>query len=991
MRSIRPAVCAAALAVLVAAGFTEPDRVLLHVEGETPVITPNGLLETSFSRPVTTIDALGDRVGSDQPRRDQPEAFFGVPQITQITSGDSGFVRPLAAGHTAFGDPLFVVERGNGIDRVLEFWASEPGGPIGKPPKGAVLDTFSRDDLFEGTIPGVKAVPEAAAVFQGAVLIMAEVEVGVPPEGRPDWVLGTASALFVANHDGTKIDDDGIRLVYCDSLLNLNSSADRIKRWSMSGAYVPTREENPNEVWFPVADYRRGMVSTGGVWILVRATREAVGEPWTFHPPCEMVRIEQDGFEQKRIRHAHTAGVAWDRKSGKMTAVLFGGDGSKHNCVYALSIDEPERYAENAIAYRPGWWTGDDLLVAFAEPPHVQWERRAGVTPAPSAWGDVNYRYHGATHWTPLPDDQPAAAYQPVGLSPGPTPNTIVCGADNHDGPGVAWIDVEESTVEAGARFQIDHLQLGNSGYGQTDGFGYITFDLRTTNPENPTIYTSSIRQNNVSGTYYRPHTIVGVPHESGLIWGKVANLNKDNVYSYGNTVYHAGLPPLDSGLLRLDLRDPVVGRPERVGPGGRSLQSVAALENADVSAGTAGEAVQVGRIELDALPQRPFNGPVFRLDKPYGTAGRTVLARYWPNADPINLRGEGLCWRLWILADPEVHQHGSPIRFEVLADTEEGEVIRFGEAMAISCNRWVPVDVYGKLEVEGPVVLRLRVLAAQVGDSNADVLTNAYVGVGSLRHGMEPVGYPYPLAENGLGTAAPSEIRSFTGFGDSPSGTLLIAGMVPWDGMDYGWWVRGYDREVPILSILNNQENHLQILWKGMEEIVARRTAGGWVVDPELPVLEEPIQRGDPFQIAIRWDKDSTIIDTWWAGYRSTQVVSSSAPGFASDAELRFAGPAANPAKARGMPLDLFGVAFWPERRSLAQLEHEVESLDYLRHPNCPADLTGDYAVDIDDVLEFLRAFSEQTVEADLAMPAGQFNIDDVLEFLQRFSVGCQ
>ena len=55
-----------------------------------------------------------------------------------------------------------------------------------------------------------------------------------------------------------------------------------------------------------------------------------------------------------------------------------------------------------------------------------------------------------------------------------------------------------------------------------------------------------------------------------------------------------------------------------------------------------------------------------------------------------------------------------------------------------------------------------------------------------------------------------------------------------------------------------------------------------------------------------------------------------------------------------------------------------------------CPADLTGDCVLDIDDVLRFLGAFSRSNPEADLAAPRGVFNIDDVLRFLGAFAAGC-
>ena len=55
-----------------------------------------------------------------------------------------------------------------------------------------------------------------------------------------------------------------------------------------------------------------------------------------------------------------------------------------------------------------------------------------------------------------------------------------------------------------------------------------------------------------------------------------------------------------------------------------------------------------------------------------------------------------------------------------------------------------------------------------------------------------------------------------------------------------------------------------------------------------------------------------------------------------------------------------------------------------------CPADLTGEGELNIDDVLGFLDAFVLEEPAADFAEPFGTFNIDDVLGFLDAFAAGC-
>ncbi|MAY74510.1 MAG: hypothetical protein CMJ31_07375, partial [Phycisphaerae bacterium] len=62
------------------------------------------------------------------------------------------------------------------------------------------------------------------------------------------------------------------------------------------------------------------------------------------------------------------------------------------------------------------------------------------------------------------------------------------------------------------------------------------------------------------------------------------------------------------------------------------------------------------------------------------------------------------------------------------------------------------------------------------------------------------------------------------------------------------------------------------------------------------------------------------------------------------------------------------------------------------LLNPACnDADLAEPFgALDIADVVEFLRAFGAGDEAADLAAPLGAFDIADVVEFLRLFGAGC-
>jgi hypothetical protein len=61
-----------------------------------------------------------------------------------------------------------------------------------------------------------------------------------------------------------------------------------------------------------------------------------------------------------------------------------------------------------------------------------------------------------------------------------------------------------------------------------------------------------------------------------------------------------------------------------------------------------------------------------------------------------------------------------------------------------------------------------------------------------------------------------------------------------------------------------------------------------------------------------------------------------------------------------------------------------------------CPADMTCDGSLDINDLLTFLAAFETGSLIADLdngargGTPDGGVDVSDLLFFLARFGVGC-
>ncbi|MBL4591374.1 MAG: hypothetical protein JKY96_05385 [Phycisphaerales bacterium] len=55
-----------------------------------------------------------------------------------------------------------------------------------------------------------------------------------------------------------------------------------------------------------------------------------------------------------------------------------------------------------------------------------------------------------------------------------------------------------------------------------------------------------------------------------------------------------------------------------------------------------------------------------------------------------------------------------------------------------------------------------------------------------------------------------------------------------------------------------------------------------------------------------------------------------------------------------------------------------------------CPADLTGEGILNLQDVFSFLALFNNSDAEADIAAPFGVFNLQDVFAYLGLFNAGC-
>ncbi|MEZ6242064.1 MAG: hypothetical protein R3B57_03385 [Phycisphaerales bacterium] len=1018
-RLMRLALGAIMLAPISAALAQAPtDRVILHDAGRG---YRGQTLIPAFSRPVPTVDPLGAAVAPDEPRYDQPEVFTGEPRLTQITQGDYLLSTLYAAGSALDGTPLWFYARRaspNASQQVMDLFATEPSGTVNAPGSGSVYHRWNLADVWNGHVPGALAPFRSASIYQGAVVVATQIVVSPNPGG---WGPTDGLGIFVGNHDGTNMVDsdlpgNGLHLIYTDSELGMDTGGRRVRNWSVTGPFVTQRDGSPGtDVWFCVGDYRYAADDpTGGVWVLIHAHRPTESDPWTFDPPCEVIRVEQDSEQYSPITHAHPAGVAWDRNTGRMTFVAIAGDWDVKNALFAVAIDDPSRFDESVATYSPPWWTGAPLSISFAAAPHPAWLSVLDAPPVtPPAWGPINFTYHGASN-TPNASPIRVPAFQPLGISPGPTPNQLILGGDNEDAVCFARLDVEESPVETGAILNIDHVMLGNSGYQALQGPGFVCYEIRNTTPQNGGPYLAAVSTDNFK-TNEGERLLLGLPDGDRIVWGVIDSESFGPAYMVNGVAYRGwrDQPNFLGGLRRIELGGQILSRPLRLGMGGTNVSTLLATSTPQIAGSPGCVAQLVSGPALDALPPRPFLGPVVHLTMDEASNYMTLLDHAYLRQTSATFAASELSTRVWVLAGQTDPMRSNKLQLALGWAHNPFSYTWFYSVRAASPTCWIPVDLFGKLPIpsvpDQPIIHVESAYEWAVPDRACDV----YIGLDSVVESLIPPGYPLPPDEEGLplGAPAPSEASTITGFGQSTIGSLMVAGMVPHDGYDYGWFDRisilNVNASIPLFSIIEPttpQERQiakyrrpdqrilpdwLTVELVGGDRLVVRTSAGSSVVSHNLADIRAA--RGDTFQFAIRWRPHRFEIDGVWGGERIQQsVVLNNFPLFSPDAEFRFGGIEPDHDELTLPRLSVFGAGFWSrwlDQGELKQLFHDVSYLD-TPPPPAPEALADPYdLLDWRDVTEFLRLFSQGDPRADLAAPFGVLDTLDVRSLLDALS----
>jgi hypothetical protein len=988
----------------------EPDRVLLYERAFPRVSTPNGVLTTSFSRPVGTVSPLGEAVGVDEPRYDQAELMAGVPVVNQLTFGDTSFADFLAVGQALDGSPLFVVRRTSNLGTRVEVWNEEPAGSWGAPTMGSLVQVLEDNIVLGARAPFVDVEVTAASVYEGAVVLSLNMIVSEDPARPGAWPTGNYFGVSVGTHGGAGGWTDALGLVYSDAVTGLDPTWERGREWQMVGPFSPTRGGSAGEVWFSTADYRNGTTENpdGGVWTVVRARRGAgPGASWDFGHVCEVLRVERGGDEELLVKHSHNTVLTWDDR-GRMTAVCQAGDGDRRNGNIAVRIADPSRYDENAVAYTPAWWLGQPLHVAFGRPAHPAWKGYLGFQPAPAPWGPWNPFYHGAIEGYPGGANISRPAFQGVGAAPGPTPGEVIVAADAQHNPGLVRLDIAASTVEAGWKLTSDQLMLGNSALQVVQSGGtFLCLELRADDPQNPMGWAATVSQSNMSIFTKTRGTLWGEAHEGGVVFGKAASLERSSVYPVGRSLYHgsdtrSGFP---DGLLRLDLGGTVIGRPELVGTGASVWSTNAQGAGLAFDPGPMTTVRVVEGAELAGLPARPFQGPVLRVTQAPGMIDRTLFRGLLARADGARWPGPPMHWRLWTLPPSDQSPpQSNPIRFRVQSNDIGFDFERLSAGVL---NRWTPVDLYAAVSPGGgPRDVSITAEAGAGSLRRTDIQTDIYLGIDTANVGFGPRSYPAEGPPEGtLGVAAyPGEARRVGGFGSSPEGSLVFAGMLPQDGFDHGYFLRGLRDRVVLWTIASADGGLIEasITPKHRIEVRAVRrasldgtvgtipgAAGAGGVQRRV-LLSRRVERGDPFLFSVRWSESATTVDVSWSGTeRARAELPSGLIGAGAELWLGGDGPRLD-ASSLQAGLGVFGAAFWPQRLTDAQLEDQLHTLEWLASDEeQAADVAQPWGwLDSGDLMAFIVAFIDRAPLADVTGD-GEVDSADLQTFIELFVSG--
>ncbi|MAV55040.1 MAG: hypothetical protein CMJ28_03705 [Phycisphaerae bacterium] len=439
-------------------------------------------------------------------------------------------------------------------------------------------------DCLLGARPGQAFVPEAMVVLPGCVVVLCQRMLDVAPGSEVQWESVGVSLLALQEdqfgswtwqhlHDGPLLGGDARAI-----------GTTRGGPWCMS-TYFPESTDGADlagadftNAWIPFVDYMSQPEPHGGQCFLVRATRSARGDAWSFGQ-THLVR------ELLGEMHFHSAG--WT-PNGLLLSI---GDTAEHNAVEWLRCADWDDYSN------PDQWTVE----------RVQGMERSDLGSAP--------------------------AFQFWGVAPGAHANSLLLGADIDDGA------LYEATLNSEAA-PVFQRRVGTHPGGLSQ-LTHVVGVIRRPSPEVSTkVVFRSFHPNDITGRFGRVYASKDAVHFSSLgqhpdQWSSKSHVTVRpatgsilSVPWYADSVSEGGLRALVGWRVGDRLTRGIRAEPGVENFSGPSSESWPAIEvgpGVSLETGTPNDGVITfaDGVSVEAVS----SGPVLRLLKRPGNSSQRVLS----------------------------------------------------------------------------------------------------------------------------------------------------------------------------------------------------------------------------------------------------------------------------------------------------------------------------------------------------------------------------
>lgn len=662
-----------------------------------------------FSRPAATVNPAGEPVGPDMPRYASEFSIAGAAEFQQVRHSNVT-VTLLASGLDHDGvTPLLLAHEAQ-ANSLLDVFTADDDELLRSEQTGTgrIRSTLISGDIMNGKIPGKRYGISSAVVCHGLIVVFCTVSIFE----NNTWK--DAANAFVTSQD------QGRTWSIAYESPPFAVGAPRGTPWTMQNWWPITRDASPTEAFFAATDYCYNPGSPGGRLYLMRATRPGPDRPWTMEPGTIAFESNVRGV------HTHAGGVIPYGENG-IRAFIGIGDTQIYNRVVSLISHDGD--------YTSGKW-------------------------------EIQPEYHGAAGKIGTEGNQF------VGCAPGPTPRTVLAGAD---------LFVEQVMLLTMNEEDAHPHTRRLAGFSTLNMTRNNVFSIRTPTPERGGPYCANTEPFFFLPPPFRQRTLYS---PDGIHWAQAASAPSGYPIIHGSHIYFDGAP--GQGILRIPIPALATGQPLIIGPGG--LQQSRAQP--DISSGNSSRITPLtrdvhgrwtdGPLVLD--PQPPSLGPVYKVQ----TSSLDVtplIARIYPATLANNLTrimGDQLQTRVWLRHLDNSRTATLNIGF---GNTVHPPEFYRGVIMP-STTSWVPVTVAQPIYLGPYSTLQLYVRCA--GEICND--QTMYLALDAVSEGRGMSGYPMPpdTSSPAVGTAHPDESAKFTDLAFGKEWTVTLAMQIPEDGFDF-------------------------------------------------------------------------------------------------------------------------------------------------------------------------------------------------------------